>query len=265
MGAALVCKRYKKVAFAHTGPKEAIFTRLRCKQWACPSCAQKNASIWRAFLKERLPDVSQTWWLLTLTAHPNTTDAQSSLSNLRKNIERILKRAKRVFDRISYVRVFERHPTSQRIHAHFIISGLLPFVTRGRSKRGIEAFRGISVREGHKGTWSVKTWFKKTSHSCDIGHICDVRPLVGDIVQAVLYVCKYLTCAQQELNCKGLRHVQTSRDIGSPKTGEENTWNTAAYIIPKMFNPNTKITDLNTGFVIDNNHWEKHSFYPHED
>lgn len=226
---------------------------------------QKNASMWRAFLKERLTNVSQTWWLLTLTAHPNTTDAQSSISNLRKNIERILKRAKRVFDSISYVRVFERHPTSQRIHTHFIIAGISPFVSRGRSKRGIETFRGISIRSAHKGTWGVKTWFKKTSHACDIGHICDIRPIEGDTAKAVLYVCKYLTSGQQELNCKGLRHVQTSHDIGSPKTEQVDAWNVAPYIEARMFAPNTRILDLNTGEIIDNGHWEKHSFYPHED
>lgn len=259
------CKLYKKVAFAHTGHKEAIFTRLRCKQWSCEYCARKNASIWREFLKEKLPHVSDNWYLVTLTAHPNTTTTQSSLHNIRKNIDRILKRIKRVFQGVNYVRVFERHPTSARIHSHFIISGLTPYVARERTRKGVERFRGIQVRSGRRGIWSIRTWFKKKCQECEIGHICDVRPIEGDVSKAVHYVCKYLTKSQQELNIKGLRHVQTSRGIGSPQNEENQVWNVAAYIVSKMFAPNARIVDLNTGEIIDNSYWEVHDFYPYED
>jgi len=260
-----VCKLYKKVAFSHTGPKEAIFTRLRCKQWSCDFCAKKNASIWRAFLKEKLPDVSENWWLVTLTAHPNTKHTHDSLDNLRRNIERLFKRIKRVFGRVDYVRTYERHPTSKRIHAHFIVSGLCPFVVRSIGKRGIERYRGIQIRSGRKGTWSIRTWFKKNAHECEIGHICDVRALIGDISRAIWYVTKYLTKSQQDFHVKGLRHVITSRGIGSPPKMADKVWHTAAYIVAQMFAPNAKVTDLNTQKVIDNGYWEVHSFYPYED
>jgi hypothetical protein len=95
--------------------------------------------------------------------------------------------------------------------------------------------------------------------------ICDVRLIEGEPLKAVLYVCKYLTKSQQELNVKGLRHVQTTRDIGSPHTEGEKNWHTAAYIIPTFFPPNARITDLNTGEIIDNNYWEVHNFYPYDD
>ena len=265
MGEASVCKLYKKVAFSHVGPKEAIFTRLRCKQWSCDFCARKNASIWRAFLKEKLPDVSDNWWLVTLTAHPNTKHTHDSIDNLRCNIERLFKRIKRVFGSIDYVRTFERHPTSKRIHAHFIVSGLLPFVQRSVGKKGVERYRGVQLRHGRKGVWSVRTWFKKSSHECEIGHICDVRKLEGDISRAIWYVTKYLTKSQQDFHVKGLRHVVTSRGIGSPPKMESKVWHTAAYIVATMFAANAAIEDLNTGQVIDNNYWEVHSFYPYED
>lgn len=265
MGEASVCKLYKKVAFSHVGPKEAIFTRLRCKQWSCDFCAKKNASIWRAFLKERLPDVSDNWWLVTLTAHPNTKHTHDSIDNLRKNIERLFKRIKRVFGGIDYVRTFERHPSSNRIHAHFVVSGLLPFVGRSVGKKGVIRYRGVQLRNGRKGVWSVRTWFKKNAHACEIGHICDVRPLLGDISRAIWYVTKYLTKSQQDFHVKGLRHVVTSRRIGSPKNEKVSEWIVAAYIVPHYFAPNTAIHDLNTGEVIDNNYWEVHSFYPYED
>lgn len=265
MGEAQVCKLYRKVAYSHTGPKEAIFTRLRCKQWACDYCAAKNASIWRAFLKEKLPQVSQEWYLVTLTAHPNTRSKQASLLNLRGNIDKLIKRAKRVFGKLSYVRTFERHPSSQAIHAHFIVAGLAPYVAIGHSAKHRPVAYGVLKRAQRNGVWSVKTWFKITSQEIGIGYICDVRLIEGEPLFAVLYVCKYLTKSQQELNVKGLRHVQTTRDIGSPKLEGEKAWKTAPYIVAHMFSANARILDLNTGEIIDNQYWEVHSFYPYDD
>src|SRR5690349_13081148 len=187
-----VCKRYKKVAYAHTGVKEALFTRLRCKQWSCPDCAKINASVWRAFLKERLPDVSNEWYLLTLTAHPNTTTQQGSLNNLRRNIERLFKRIKRVFGEINYVRTFERHPTSARVHAHFIVSGLAAYVGFRTTPRGRKVAFAATNRTGKRGFWSVKSWIKVNAKEVGIGYIADVRKIDGDTTKAVLYVCKYL-------------------------------------------------------------------------
>lgn len=265
MGDSAVCKLYRKVAYTHTGPKEALFTRLRCKQWSCDFCAKKNASIWRAHLKERLPNVSQEWWLLTLTAHRNTKTGQGSIANIRQNLERLLKRAKRVFGHLEYVRTFERHPSSNRIHAHLIVSGLSPYVAIGSSVKNRPVAFGVTKRDTRNGVWSVKTWFKINAQECKIGMIADVRLIEGEPLFAVLYVCKYLTKAQQDLHIKGLRHVQTTRAIGGPKTEGELDWTTAPYIVPTMFAPNASIVDLNTGEVIDNQYWEIHNFYPYDD
>lgn len=265
MGEAQICKRYKKVAYSHTGPKEAIFTRLRCKQWDCPFCAKKNASIWREFLKEKLPEVSKEWYLVTFTAHSKTRSKQASLQNIRGNIDTLFKRVRRVFGRVSYVRTFERHPRSQAIHAHFIVSGITPYVAIGCSEKLRPVAFGCLTRKGRNGTWSVKTWFKISAQDVGIGMICDVRLIEGEVERAVLYVCKYLTKSQQELGIKGLRHVQTSRDIGSPKEEKSLGWQVAAFIVPQMFPTNAAILDLNTGEIIDNNYWEKHGFYPYED
>lgn len=264
-GEASVCKLYKKVAFSHTGPKEAIFTRLRCKQWSCDFCAKKNASIWRAFLKEKLPQVDTEWWLVTFTAHRNTRSQQGSLANIRKNFDAMLKRVKRVFGKVQYVRTYEKHPTSQAIHMHVIMSSLSPFVAIGCSVKLQPVAIGTTTRRGRNGFWAVQTWFKKNAQELTMGLICDVRRLTGEVERAIWYVTKYLTKAQQEFNVKGLRHVQTSRAIGSPKKMGDMVWSTAPYITARMFDPNTQIKDLNTGEIIDNDHWEKHSFYPHED
>lgn len=260
-----VCRLYKKVAFSQTGPKEAIFTRLRCKQWHCEFCAKKNASIWRAFLAEKLPTISTEWFLLTLTAHSLTRSKNASMDNLRGNLDRFWKRVRRVFGKVEYVRTFEKHPTSEAVHVHYIVSGLSPFVAVGCSSKLQPMAVGVLSRTSRNGVWAIRTWIKIIAQECRIGYIADVRLLVGEISRAIWYVTKYLTKEQSDLHVKGLRHVQTTRGIGSPKSLAELEWTTAAYIVSTMFPAGTKVLDLNTGETIDNNHWEHTGFYPDKD
>lgn len=253
------------MAYAHTGPKDALFTRLRCKQWSCPACAKTNQWIWRNWLIKRLPEVSEEWWLLTLTANRHKRTAWGSMDNIRKHIDAFFKRVKRVFGEVQYARVYEKHPTSEAIHAHFIVSGLSPFVAVGCSIKMRPMAIGVLSRSSRNGVWAIKTWIKITAQALDMGYIADIKRLEGTPEQAAFYVTKYLTKAQEELHVKGLRHVQVTKGIGSPESGGDYTWDTAAYIVAKMFNPNTAVKDINTGNVIDNDYWEVHSFYPYED
>lgn len=262
----LVCKRYQRVAYAHTAPKEAIFTRLRCKQWSCAACAKTNQWIWRNWLLKRLPEVSEEWWLLTLTAASYTRTAWGSMDNIRKVIDTLFKRVKRVFGEVQYVRVFEKHPTSNAIHCHIICSGFTPFVALGYSSRLRPMAIGVLSRDYRNGVWSVKTWVKKTAQELGMGYIADIRRLEGDPSRAAWYVTKYLTKSQEDLHVKGLRHVQVTSGIGSPPKGDkEISWQTASYIIPQMFPPNAKILDINNGKVIDNSYWEIANFYPSDE
>lgn len=259
------CTKYIKCAYHVTGHREAVFTRLRCKMWACDYCSKKNASIWRAFLNQRLPDISSEWWLVTLTASSLTRGALESLTNIRDNLERLYKRIKAVFGSIEFVRVYERHPSSLAIHAHLIMSGLAPYVANGFSVKHRPMAIGVSSRAARCGYWSVRTWFKKVCQECGMGYIVDVKLLTGEVSFAVWYVTKYLTKSQQDLHVPYLRHVQTSGGIGGPKT-EKQEWKTCAYITSEMFQAGTRVIDLNTGFVVDNNFWEEkgNTFYPKE-
>lgn len=265
MGEALVCKLYKKVAFSQTAPKEAIFTRLRCKQWHCEFCAKKNASIWRAFLAEKLPTIGSQWFLLTLTAHSLTRSKNASMDNLRGNLDRFWKRVRRVFGKVEYVRTFEKHPTSEAVHVHYIVTGFTSYVAVGCSAKMQPMAVGVLSRRSRNGVWSIKTWVKIIAQECRIGYIADVRLLEGEITRAIWYVTKYLTKEQSDLHVKGLRHVQTTRGIGSPPKMGDMEWRVAPYIVATMFPPNTKIEDINTGKTIDNNFWEHTGFYPNED
>lgn len=261
-----VCKNYMKVAFASTGHREALFTRLRCKLWACEACAKMNAWIWRNWLLKRIPEVSDKWWLLTLTASRFYREKYTSLDNIRSHLDAFFKRAKRVFGEIEYVRVYEKHPTSQAIHCHIIICGISPYVAIGCSSKLQPVAIGVLSRSSRNGVWSVLSWVKKTAQELKMGFIADIQQIVGEAQKAVWYVTKYLTKAQADLHVKGLRHVQVTKGVGSPpKADTDLIWHTASYVTADMVGEKTKMRDLQTGGIIDQNHWELHNFYPHED
>lgn len=261
-----VCKNYIKVAYTVTGSKTALMTRLRCKRWSCEYCAEKNARTWQYWLIKRLPEVSPEWWFVTLTASSKTRTELASLTNLRDNIDRLVKRIRRVFGLpIEYVRVFEVHPTSEAVHVHFVMSGLTPYVVNGFSVKHQPVSIGVYTRKGRVGTWSVKTWFKKTCGELKMGYIADVQRIEGDQQKVAFYVTKYLTKAQGKIDVPYLRHVQVTTAIGKPQFDQEYTWTPVSYITSRTFDePNTRVTDLDTGFVVDNDFWEHTGFYPND-
>lgn len=219
--------------------------------------------MWQYWLIKRIPEVSERWWLVTLTAASNQRTTLKSLTNLRTGIDTLIKRLKRVFGAIEYVRVFEIHPTSEAVHAHFIMSGLKRFVVWSKSNKGVRVGHGSDTRTGYRGTWSIRTWFKKNAGDLKMGYQADVQEFTGDTKIASFYVTKYLTKEQGKLDIPYLRHVQVTRGIGSPKFENSYVWQTASYITPYTFEePNTRVTDLDTGFVVDNNHWEHTGYYP---
>jgi len=259
-----ICKRYFKVAFTMTGDRSALFTRLRCKQWTCEYCAEKNARIWQYWLIERLPQISQDWYFVTLTAHPETRSEYASLQNIRTKIDRLIKRVKRVWgDDIEYVRVFEPHPTSKAVHVHFIMSGLTPYVVNGYSVKHQPMSIGVLTRKGHRGTWSTQTWFKKVCGELKMGHQAHVKRLEGQAEKTAFYITKYATKDQGSIHVPYLRHIQVTQGIGKPQFEENHNWQVAAYLTPDMIGHKTKVRDLDTGFIIDgDNYWEAHSMYP---
>lgn len=262
-----VCKRYMKVAYTLTGPKKALMTRLRCKQWSCDYCADKNARTWQYWLIKRLPEVAPDWWLMTLTASSETRTTLASLDNLRSNIDRLIKRMKRVFgEDIEYVRVYEKHTTSEAVHVHFVISGLSPYVAVGYSAKLKPMALACLTRRFKTGVWALKTWLKKTCGEIKMGYIADVKPLIGSPEKAAFYVTKYLTKDLQGIDVPYLRHVQVTKGIGSPEFDKTYQWIPVSYITARTFDePNTVIEDIDTGKIIDNNFWEHTGFYPNED
>lgn len=258
-----ICPNYLKIAHTTIGKKQALITRLRCKSWDCEYCAKKNCSIWQYWLIKRLPEVAADWWLMTLTAPHDKRSQLESLKAIRDNIERLIKRMKRVFgEGIEYVRVFEKHPTSEAIHAHFILTGVTPFVATGYSVKFQPVAYGVMSRTGRLGFWALKTWLKKTCQAIGMGKIADIEKIEGDIAKVAYYITAYLTKDMQAIHVAYLRHIQVTKGIGKPQFDHDYDWVPASYITTYTFEPGTEVKDVNTGFVIDNNYWEAKGFYP---
>lgn len=259
------CPNYTRVAWCHGVMGRDVAVRLRCKSWGCDYCAKKNASIWRAHLLQRLPEVSDEWWILTLTAPPWARSRAESIKSIRKSVEAFFKRCKRVFgEAMDYVRVYEKHPTSNALHSHFIVSGFTPFVAMGCSVKLQPVAVGITSRPYRSGVWAIRTWIKKTCQELKMGRIADCQKIEGPAINPVLYVMKYTTKAQQDLGIKGLRHIQTTRRIGGPKQEGNPNWKTGPYLTRYTFPKGSKIIDLNTGEIIGDEYWEKYSLWPYD-
>ena len=230
--------------------------------WSCPYCAVKNQQIWRAFLHQKMPEVSNDWWFLTLTAHSRMRSQDASYKNLQHGIDVMMKRVRRVFGEIDYVRVFEKHPTSDALHAHLCISNLTPFVVGGCYKNMAYGYLPVLKRQGKTGAWSLKTWVKKTAQECKIGYMADCAALQNNY--AVHYATKYLTKASQDIEIKGLRHVQTTRGIGTPSNETDRIWQVGDYVTARDFSAGETILDMQTGETIPPEYWAELDRYPVE-
>lgn len=255
------CETLKMVAWTRPDADEnVLLARLRCKMWSCDYCAGQNQRIWRAFLLKRLPEVSAYWRLMTLTAHEDDRTQAGSLANIRTNIDRLMKRMRRSFGKISYVRVFEPHQNNA-VHAHFIVSGLPDRVTRRRNKQGTVIFSRAKAVSSEK-TWGILTYLKHTCRALGMGYMADISPLVSSHDKAVFYITKYLTKAQSLIECRNLRRVQTTRDIGSPKPESEYFWRAEPFITARDFHPGDVIYDITAGVYLEAEYWSEHDTYP---
>jgi len=257
------CTHYPLCAYTRVSAHRVLFTRLRCGQWSCEYCAQKNRDIWRAHLTDTLPRISDHWWFITLTAHEHLRSATASLKNIRDNLDKLFKRLRRIFKHVHYVRVYEKHPTSEARHAHLVMCGMSPYLLRLAARSGMDEFVPLLERTSHRGTWTLKTWFKKTARALGLGYQVDCQR-VKNALQTTGYVVKYLTKSFQDLHEKGLRHVQTSREIGAPKPETVYTWKVVSFVTARDFTAGDMVLDLQTGEALDSAYFEEHDYYPIE-
>jgi len=258
------CHRYAKVAWKYDAEKQrVVMFRLRCWQWSCPYCARMNATAWRLTLINQLPKLSNSWWLMTLTARSDTRGRIESYKQLSRGIDILMHRFKRAFGKVTYVRIFEKHPLSDALHAHFIISGLSDYIKISRSGNGRDKYTPTNFRAGKRGYWALRTFVKKTSQGSRMGYIADCKSLEGTH-RAIGYVTKYMTKSAQDFDIRSLRHVATTRDIKSPRGRGKNTRAiNVGHFIPRSRIPQGyALIDRDTGEAVDVTYWQENAFYP---
>lgn len=198
---------------------------------------------------------------MTLTATATARGRIESYKQLQHGIDTLIKRFRRAFGRVQYVRVYEKHPSSDALHAHFIIAGLANYVQIRQGKNGKPAYVATNFRSGKRGYWTLRTFTKKTAQACKIGYIADCKAL-GDATKSVKYVTQYLTKETQDFEIRGLRHVQTTRAIGSPK----NKSNKALYVGYRLNSRDRwgamTLFDADTRKAVPDEYWQDANVYP---
>lgn len=254
------CPNFNMYAYRRDKVRGWIAFRLRCKSWRCPYCAIENQKMWRKHLKRKIISIGGTWYFGTITAPSWDRTPERTLQVIRQNFDRFMKRLRRVFKHgVHYVRIYEKHENGA-FHLHVVMSGLSSRVECYRSGTGSIAFRPKTDRD-KEGTWSIKTWWKKTLAKCGCGYIADIKHIPA--VQAIGYVTEYMTKQAQDYHVPNLRRIQTSRAIGSPKEASVEIWAVSGAIWGSSVNYEGFI-DLTTKTKIPASYWQDHIVYPPE-
>jgi hypothetical protein len=252
------CPNFDFIVWRKNRLNEVELTRLRCKSWDCEFCADLNRQLWRSHLKKKIAKLGGTWWFLTITSHEGNREKHATLANLRRGLDLLFKRMRKIWKRIEYVRVYELHQTGA-YHAHCIISGLSPRIHYYKARSGLRVFEPCDSKG--KNVWSLKTWFKKTARACKMGYMVDCQQLDG-VAKTVNYICKYITKTTLSYHVKYVRRIQTSQGIGAANPRKEGQgWNIAKYVYMGNVG-NSVLVDLNLKIRINPSFWRENYTYP---
>jgi len=240
------------------GETQVDFTRLRCKQWACEYCSKKNAQIWRAYLLHELNHnenlVTLQWSFITITFEKWIHEVEGfenrvsiSIDEYRKKWNNFITRMKQNYGKFEYVRVIEMHKDGV-LHIHMLAS---------------VQFDDLVVTK-KSGTYSKR--LKALLKDCGFGYISNIENLSSwNCGRVVGYVTKYMTKESlefhQAVNGKRVRRIQTSRNIGSPKTESESgdQWQVVRKITyddyVRLRGQDKKLYDLNRKEFVDADHF----------
>lgn len=206
-------------------PDRLTIARLRCKQWTCEFCAERNMNSWRRHLIKRFQDdfKETSWCFMTLTAppylHGQPEKSVESFQRVWKRLYDLLRRL--VGEKLSYVYMYEAHK-SGTYHMHALVS------CGGFYDRSPVIYVWKNPLDHHP----LQRWLKDTLASLSGAFIADVRRIysrhgLSDSVSAVLYSIKYFAKAKSWVRFKKhARRIGVSQDIGGlPKTPKgEFTW-----------------------------------------
>lgn len=258
------CKRYSRIATSDTGQK-ILLVRLRCKQWSCPYCEQKNRAMWRAHLHQKLPQINANWSFLTITAMGENHRNSTTLEVLIGSWDKLMKRLRRAFGSFEYVRIYEQHRSGE-FHVHMLISHV-PCDVRdesawkfARTKRGekwsmVRRYRGVGYQK-----------LRDASMGVGLGEVTDFSPLVGDsgaffdVIHVVRYVTKYMTKNVANMP-KGTRRIQCSSRIGGLRNEGNPNW-IVRDSVGWATVANSDVYDLDTKKRVTMDDLGDHGYYP---
>jgi len=256
-----ICPHYNRVAWTHdTDNHQIILTRIGCGMWSCDYCAKLMKRKWLMLFRERMPKIGDNWWLVTFTAPKESYTHADSLKRIRRGIDVFFKRARRIWEGVEYVRVYETHKKRTTVHAHLIVFGLSPLLSVCKSRNGQQVFAPLLLRTRRKGQWSIKTFVKKAALDAGMGYIADVQQV--DVIRAVEYGTKYLTKDMQQLKIKGLRHVQTTRGVGGIHGEKQAGWIVGYRINKGQIYGDEKVWDAQRRAIVPDAYWRVGEVYP---
>lgn len=206
-------------------PGRLTIARMRCKQWSCAFCADKNRAQWRAFLIDTLNKrfAGEKWCFVTLTANPNAhiTPAMS-LKNIKQAWGKLYDKMRYRYKRkLSYVITFEAHK-SGRFHLHALINIGAEYDAHGFYIADDLAGAALVRREKRH---PECIWLKDASARSGGGymvHMTRVKVRATGVEHAGLvvgYIVKYISKMSEIASFPPrARRIITTPDIGSPKT-----------------------------------------------
>lgn len=245
-------------------PGRLTIARVRCKQWTCEFCAQRNLNAWRRHLIKRFQEAvfGKSWCFLTITVPPSLhgqpVKSVAVLQQVWKRLYDLLRR--KVNEKVSYVYMYEAHK-SGTYHLHALVS-----IGHIYDKTPL-VFVWRFPLDHHP----LQRWLKDTLPALGAGYIVDLRRVysvygLNDGVSAILYSIKYMAKSKEWKNFKKhARRIGVSTDIGGlPKPPKsEFGWTTVPWLRIEEFYSEGIVHDLSIRRDITKEDFEN-GFYPPE-
>ena len=253
-------------------PGRLTVARMRCKQWGCSFCAEKNRLQWRAYLLDTLNKrfKDEKWCFITLTAHPKAHVTPAlSLKNIKQVWDKIYDKMRYKYKRkLSYVITFETHK-SGRYHLHALINLGMEY-----DEKDFEIDVGLSGKAliAREKRHPDCLWLKQASISSGGGpmvHLTRVRARDTGIEHAGLivgYIIKYISKMAVITNWPPrARRIITTQDIGSPKKKGRSgfDWHVVKRLtVPDVLRGTVYSLDLNRAIELSD--FDENGLYPPE-
>lgn len=234
-----------------------LVARLRCNMWTCPYCSAVKQKMWRARIIEHIANSDCKWTWFTLTAHSKMRGL-TSLANLRKAWDTLMKRMKRMFGKFQYCRVFERHADGS-YHLHCIAGFHFGDIKERKAKK-----------DGTKTKYSV--WLKKNATGLKLGyytHADDIETAHSGYIAS--YVTKYMTkLSDVEKGEYGrIRRIQVSQGWAKWRKQDDGMqWQRETGVfeqdVIEAIGHDMRYVDISTGEYLTLDNFVNHIIYPPE-